>query len=212
MGWVCRALEGAELQIGLACYMNKQFWIRPAPVSSTDVALAWVRDQKSFFESRLLRVQRVGRRYQLAEWVCFAFSLLVTILSCVSVGISAVQHSGSETFLGRLAYMAKTSEIFPLELFGGPSSALSTNMVQVVLGVLLGSSALFFYIRSQRGLDDTAVRYKYCAELFGEAEDLLNNSGEHDPQRLLHQLGCESLNENGDWVWLQKSLPMEIPK
>jgi len=69
--------------------------------------------------------------------------------------------------------------------------------------------AVFKYYLEKRAWNEHAEAYSQQACLFSAAEFAMNNTSEDKKIKIIKQLGCEALRENGDWVLLHRKRPAE---
>ena len=153
-----------------------------AALPAAVVQRLWVDQQAAYFATR---AAHVGSRYRRMKWiteVSFAVTFAVALLSAGAVAFAGAD-GGDATFI-------KGAKV------------LVALLAVVAIGIKL--------IQEKRAYDELRRRYELAHRVFSRASDRLN--GGCDPQAVFAALGTESLIENGDWLWIHRHLPLQVPR
>ena len=151
----------------------------PAENRTALVREAWLQDQADYFDRKVERLQRQTKL--LSRYTTAAFFVSWAVAIGKLVGKSAGSGSWLET--------------------------VTTNLVVLSGPFLAAGIALGFY-RQKRALDGVMRRYALSRELYDRAVARLQ-SGNYPAEVVLLQIGREALNENADWLWLQRATPLK---
>lgn len=153
--------------------------LAPKPERAALVREAWLQDQADYFDTKVERLRQ--RTRLLSRYTTAAFFMSWAVAIGKLVGKSAGSGSWLET--------------------------ATTNLVVLSGPFLAAGIALGFY-RQKRALDGVMRRYALSRELYDRAVAKLE-SGNYPPETVLLQIGREALNENADWLWLQRATPLK---
>lgn len=138
----------------------------------------WLQGQAGYFDDK---VERLRKRTKL-------LSRYTTIAFFVSWGVA----------IGKLIGKSASAESW--------LATASTQLVVLSGPFLAAGIALGFY-RQKRALDGVMRRYSLSRELYDRAVARIE-SGNIPAETVLLQIGREALTENADWLWLQRSTPL----
>lgn len=86
--------------------------------------------------------------------------------------------------------------------------ANATTQLVILSGPFLAAGIALGFYRQKRALDSIMRRYALSRELYERAVARLQ-SGHFPSETVLLQIGREALNENADWLWLQRETPLK---
>ena len=155
------------------------------------VVSRWVQEQREYFHRAIQRDQRQLARMKLRIRLLFTLALLI------AAAVFVLQ-------------IAPTLLRVP-DLIGG---ALDSFIF--LAGLLPATAAVLEGYVNKRGYAEHVKQYERLHDLFARAAASLTTALEHDRlgevKRIIHDLGVEALAENGDWVLLHRSRPLDVPR
>lgn len=75
-------------------------------------------------------------------------------------------------------------------------------------GLTVAAGLAIAYFTRKKTYDALVKRYTLSAALYERALNRLN-AEQYPPEKVLFQIGKEALNENADWLWLQRETPLK---
>jgi hypothetical protein len=122
---------------------------------------------------------------------------------------------------GRLGYVAKVSFvatfcialayfIFILTEWINKGDKLH-NKFQAALGTTAAVGLAAEAYKKRRAFEELEKQYALSHQLFSTAQERLMEP-QYAPEQIFVLLGKEALVENGEWLWMHRSAPLEIPK
>jgi hypothetical protein len=90
------------------------------------------------------------------------------------------------------------------------------HLVVLVIGMTGIIGALVHNFAEKRAFDQQSKQYARMGLIFARAkhllETLIETGNVTEAERLVLELGQETLTENGDWVLLHRARPIEVPE
>lgn len=90
------------------------------------------------------------------------------------------------------------------------------NIMILAMGLLPALAAMIHGYTEKKALAELVKQYERMGMIFVNAatylRNLLKQARHSEAQRLIHEVGVESLTENGDWVLLHRERPVDVPK
>ncbi len=151
----------------------------------------WVFNQSKYFASRATGKARDARK--LDRWRLGLFSLAV---------------------LGTILLIIVHSLLFQLQVEQSQASTIQSRFI-LVLALLFVAGGMLSHHADKMSYSDEQIQYGKAHDIFREGSrqmDRLLSAGELGKvQRLIREIGIESLQENGDWVKLHSLKPPDLP-
>ena len=187
MEWIREALRGVNLLSWRSGEAISR-WKRQDFVARCLIACeSWSRDQAKFFARAKERDERKQRKLRLAASLLFGFGVAVAVV------------------------------LFFVQAFIVPEiqDSLLHSIIIVTVSLSLAVAASLLAYGEKMALSEQAKQYHRMAELFGRAVDhleALHRRGDLEGLfEVYRDLGKEALAENGDWVLLHRSRPLDLP-
>ena len=150
----------------------------------------WVKSQRKYFENSAGRDQK---KVEHLEWLMKILIALGIGLALMMIGLDFTMHH--EEFCRPESIFHKILRI--------------TMKAAPVIGAAFGGYAM------KMALVEQAKRYERMGKFYlyvGHNLNLLIKNNDHENIRtLIYDLGEEALIENGDWLFLHRERPMEVP-
>jgi hypothetical protein len=93
----------------------------------------------------------------------------------------------------------------------GPQPPEVVDRFQAALGFVAAIGVAAEAYKSKQAYEELAKQYALLRQIFVAAGTHLSGTAA-TPERILVQLGKEALMENGEWLWLERNLPLEMPR
>ena len=194
--WIIEALKSASLVSEIADLKAAASGGR-SPGQGEDFGLAgkhWIEDQAKYFAMSSARrdeaLDKQGRR----STFCFVFGFLLVVV----------------LFFLKLAEDAATTDL----LEAVRTWAYHATLVGIDLSFTIG--AAFSGYAEKRQFEGELKQFQRMASLYGRGLETFSGALKREDRDLLREvvveLGKEALAENGDWVILRRSHPLEVPQ
>jgi hypothetical protein len=89
------------------------------------------------------------------------------------------------------------------------------NILDIFFDFFLAATAAWATFLERRGTKDEVKQFQRMKIIFLQAKELLDkalNAGDlHMAKRVIIEVGQEAITENGDWLLMQRSRPVEVP-
>lgn len=194
--------------------------VRPARLRA--VLRYWVEDQATYFARTAAREEAKRRRFRTWSRGCF---MTFVGLGAVMFGATLVfDRAAAQPWAGGLRNWAfalagphcdKVLPAFMLKDVGDQCERVR-HFVVLVIGMTAVVGALVHNFAEKRAFDQHAKQYARMGEIYGRAQrrlgSLIDAGDLPQAQRVVLELGQESLSENGDWVLLHRARPIEVPE
>jgi len=148
--------------------------------------------QRDFFTSRMESESVASERIERDVRFLVGFGLVLTI-----------------------AYALALSDIHCLHWLTEVAERSHAWMI-VGIAVPAAAAALYHGYSEKLALASHVKRYNRIRSVFNNAADRLKQhlaAGDDEAaRRVLRDLGCQALEENGDWVMLHRDRPLEVPQ
>jgi hypothetical protein len=196
MGWILHAVRNISITATHAL-------AAVPPIDKTaafNLAMRyWVDGQRKYYEGALKEAREKVDKQQRFTLGLFFFALALVGVLFVLKGISVLVLGHSDDILG----MADVKEW----LIGA--------LIVVAVDIVLATGAARAAFVEKLGLLDEIKQYQRMQSLYGRASRIITDSIDKNnleaAESLLIDLGREALTENGDWLLLQRSRPLEMP-
>jgi hypothetical protein len=156
------------------------------------VRAGWVEAQHAYFGARKARMARWSR--VTGAGVAVAFGLTFVVASVYLAFALAEAVPG-----WRPVYRA----------FG--AAGLGHDDFQAALGIVAALGVAIEAYRKRRAFAELARQYAAAEQLFATARARLADPA-WSPEVVFAAIGKEALLENGEWLWLHRTQPLEIPR
>lgn len=196
MAWMLQAIKNISMKANME--------IRNNPVIDNTIRLGmvkdhWIDDQKGYFDrstSERLEIADAQGRFTLRFFIIAMFLVF---------GIFAVKGIilGQQWSLENILNMedVKDWQIYPILL--------------VLIDTFIAMGAARAMYVEKKGFTEEAKQFQRMKDLFQKGSNVMIESLKKDDlkgaERLVIELGKEALTENGDWLILRRSKPMEVP-
>jgi len=96
-------------------------------------------------------------------------------------------------------------------LAAGESNQTVTTNFEVLLGAIAAVGVTAQAYKNKMAYDEIERRYSMARQTYASARREFE-SGKMRPEKILTAVGIEALMENSDWLWIHRSVPLEVPK
>jgi len=178
-----------------------------------DVELGWIRHVM-----RAASMQRVRGSEPDPRWVGWVIDQWVGQEDCGGGQLAYYSrkqlensaHARRTGMLGTLCLWTGIAVAFLLLLFGSQASVQQMKVMMILMGALpliAGVRDAYAHKKAEREL---IRQYGFMARIFGNARNLLNESGDLKFQRrVLKALGEAALEEGAEWILMHRERPLE---
>lgn len=151
----------------------------------------WIDDQKIYFENKLKDLQpRIKWLESSAK--CFFYLMLIT---AIVYGILLIPSW--EEYVFKYLRLKKIND--------------TDNIFQAFIGFFGALSLIAETYKTRETLEEIQKQYALLAPLYQRASEQILE-GSRPASEILVDLGCEALQENGEWLWWRRHQPEGPPK
>jgi len=196
MNWILHSVRNISLFSDGACAPVPE----PARRKALELAMNnWVREQGKFFGRRVNEKKRNVNAQEKFTMRLFTAAMLLVLGIFLLKGISIFYFGNVENILGMEDVKDWTIS--------------SVMLVAVDILIAIGAARAAYV--EKRGLSDEMKQYQRMDSLYRRAVGVIGQYIEKNDletaEKLMIDLGREALTENGDWLLLQRSRPLEMP-
>lgn len=118
---------------------------------------------------------------------------------------------------GGIAFMSFIITLLVAVVFGiyvltaGVSNETVTTNFEIVLGAIAAVGVAAQAYKNKMAYDEIERRYSMARQTYASATREFE-LGKMRPEKILIAVGIEALMENSDWLWIHRSVPLEVPK
>jgi hypothetical protein len=165
----------------------------------------WIQDQQQFFARKTPLEELNEHRYRLLIRGSLALALILSVL--VGVRLTLSDWFDSELKLSLPDLFGSKVKLW----FEDPKHVKGLLLLCTSLPMVV--AAMTHTYRRAIELKSHVKQYEIMNRLFENAKSRLANveGGEQEVLAIIEELGKEALIENGDWVLLNRSRPLELP-
>lgn len=202
LGWIRSALHGCACLGHAGTSLPPRFSL---------ARLHWLQDQHSYFAKRLPEERRQSHCWETLKNLFLGTSIALGFLAAIIV-------SGGIKDWFWPARNAGTIRAVSGEMMHAPSWE---SWLLAGVGITLVLSAIAHFYGEKRAFAAHTRQYEPIRDLYAEALrrfDIIESDGslleaekQHRLQDLLHELGCDALAENAEWLSAHRERPLEVP-
>lgn len=93
----------------------------------------------------------------------------------------------------------------------GVSNETVTTNFEILLGAIAAVGVTAEAYKNKMAYDEIERRYSMARQTYASAKREFE-LGKMRPEKILIAVGIEALMENSDWLWIHRSVPLEVPK
>lgn len=196
VGWIAQAIRNESLSVNIEQLLPNAG--DKCSVLET-VRIHWVEDQKTYFEKKVkknklesARQERTTKRFFIAA---FLFVLVLFVMKAVDLYKD-----------GSFVNIMDMADIKEWGIY---------SVILVLVDTCLAIGAGYQAWVEKRAFADEVKQYQRVESLFTRGssviKELLEENKHKEAEKVLIEIGKEALTENGDWLMLQRSRPLEMP-
>ena len=191
--WVLYTVRSSELDIWTNDSSSQYIWTSEPAKAYLFLKENWIDEQLRYFNRNAEKHNRLNKKWELiANWFFIGAIASACLLFLVNLNVEKIQ--------GNTGHIQNTLHSVLLSL---------THVSLIVAAILHGYSDKMIY-------GEQAKSYLQMAHLFNTAKMKLSLAIEvndyAEAKEIIWELAVEALLENGDWLLLHRSRPMEMPK
>jgi hypothetical protein len=179
LSWIRMSIANLELIVGPTIPLPSE----SDKTAEKIAAKLWVDSELAFFRSRRRSIGWKARNLGRLSTVSFAATFVAAIFYAATL---LAVHVGDEP------------------MFSWSEDSIG-SVYQAILGLLGAIGVASEAIRSKKAYDEQERRYHLIEELFSKAQTRLRE-GKCYAEDVFASLGKEALFENGEWLWIHRSL------
>lgn len=197
IGWIAQAIRSASLSANIEKLRFSNSRDKCSVLET--VSIHWVEDQKTYFEGKVQKnkhesdkQERTTKRFFIA-----AFFLVLGLFFMKAI---ALYQDGS------LANIMNMEDIKEWGIY---------SVILVLVDTCIAIGAGYQVYVEKRAFADEVKQYQRMESLFARGKSiiagLIKENKLDEVEQVLIEIGKEALVENGDWLMLQRSRPLEMP-
>lgn len=196
MDWIFHALRNVSIKANLEILKN--------PVIDKKIRLdktqkCWVEDQSNYFKNNAVKRKAIAEKQERFTYRFFTVAMALVFGIFIMKAIILFQQGS----LGNILNMEDVKEWKIYSVF----------LVLIDTFIAIGAARALYV--EKRAFNDEAKQFQRMKDLFVRGSKVMTESLEKNDldsaENVIIELGKEALTENGDWLILQRSKPMEMP-
>lgn len=196
MAWILQAIKNVSMKANIEVLRNS---VSKNKDLLEQVKASWIEDQRKYFEKNTSKRKANAEAQERFTYRFFAMAMLLVLGLFIMKAVMLVQQG----FEGDILDM---TDIKDWKLY-------SVFLVSIDTFIAIGAARSVYV--EKKGFNEEAKQFQRMRDLFERGSKVMADCLEKDDlngaERLLVELGREALTENGDWLLLRRSKPMEVP-
>ena len=182
--WLRQAVRSNELSNDVGSLLQSN-----SMLELDEIRIRWVENQRDYFLKAAERDEKRSKVWSRRASVLFALGVTTVVILALIRG-------------------------FLVEHFGDMGDVLA-QCTSLAYGLLFAAAGLIKVYQGIKAFNEHSKSYRKGNLLMQRANQrlvvALNNSDTKLVQQIFYEIGCESLDENGDWLLLHRDRPVEVP-
>ncbi len=197
IGWIQHAIKAASMKANGE--IQRGTLNGPTATQAEFVKKHWIDGQAAYFKGGIAkREQKIKMNAKYTRRLLWAWGLVIVGFFALKV-IACVESSGEFDILSM-------ADVKDWKVY---------NILEIGFDFFLAAIAGWATYLEKRGVEDELKQFQRMKIIFTQAETLLTGALKvadlSTARRLFIETGREAIAENGDWLLMQRSRPMEVP-
>jgi hypothetical protein len=197
VGWIQHAIKAASMKIDLDIQRDQFNGFTTKQVEF--VKKHWIDGQAAYFKKGITkREQKIKLNANYTHFLLWAWGFVI-------VGFFALKVSATFENPGGVDFLSM-ADVKDWKVY---------NFLEIGFDFFLAAIAAWATYLEKRGVEDELKQFQRMKLIFAQAQTMLEGALQADDlnmaNRLFIETGREAIAENGDWLLMQRSRPMEVP-
>lgn len=195
MNWIFYAIRNVSIKANMELHSNTTVDQRKV---LRRLYLRWVRDQRKYFEKNTVRRKDLAEAQERFTFRFFYLAMFLVFGIFIMKAIVLLQQGFLENIIDMNDIKGLTYSVF-----------------LVLIDTFIAIGAAWAVYVEKKGFNEEAKQFQRMKDLFNRGSRVMAGCLKEEDlkgaERLVIELGKEALTENGDWLILRRSKPMEVP-
>lgn len=195
MNWIFYAIRNISIKANME--IHSKITVEKRKVLRR-LYLRWVRDQRKYFEKNTVRRKDLAEAQERFTFRFFYSAMILVFGIFIMKAIVLIQQ-------GSLENIMDMNDI----------KGLTYSGFLVLIDTFIAIGAAWAVYVEKKGFNEEAKQFQRMKDLFNRGSRVMAGCLKEEDlkgaERLVIELGKEALTENGDWLILRRSKPMEVP-